>query len=81
MGINDHPRRSQTLEDVVQPRQERLRRADENESTPREALVEILGLINHAMPSGLYHQTITVTQHGPWYQNSKGSHERSFDAQ
>ena len=27
------------------------------------------------------HQTITVQQHGPWYNKSKGSHERSFEAQ
>ena len=27
------------------------------------------------------HQTSTVQQHGPWYANSKGSHERSFEAQ
>jgi hypothetical protein len=27
------------------------------------------------------HQTDTVPQRGPWYQKSKGSHERSFDAQ
>ena len=27
------------------------------------------------------HQTITVQQRGPWYFKSKGSHERSFEAQ
>ncbi len=27
------------------------------------------------------HQTTTVQQRGPWYFKSKGSHERSFDAQ
>jgi hypothetical protein len=27
------------------------------------------------------HQTIAVQQHGPWLNNGKGSHERSFDAQ
>ena len=27
------------------------------------------------------HQTITVQQRGPWYNKSKGSHERSFEAQ
>jgi hypothetical protein len=27
------------------------------------------------------HQTITVPQRGPWYVNSKGSHEGYFDAQ
>jgi len=27
------------------------------------------------------HQTITVQQRGPWYVKSKGSHERSFEAQ
>ena len=27
------------------------------------------------------HQTITVPRRGPWYPKSKGSHERSFDAQ
>ena len=27
------------------------------------------------------HQTITVQQRGPWYVNSKGSHEGYFDAQ
>ncbi len=27
------------------------------------------------------HQTITVQQRGPWYLKSKGSHERSFEAQ
>jgi site-specific DNA recombinase len=27
------------------------------------------------------HQTIAVRQRGPWYVHSKGSHERSFDAQ
>src|SRR5262249_44305323 len=26
------------------------------------------------------HQTATVPQRGPWYVNSRGSHERSFDA-
>jgi len=28
-----------------------------------------------------WHQTGTVPQHGPWYVKSRGSHERSFDAQ
>ena len=32
-------------------------------------------------PAGRLHQTITVQQRGPWYEKSKGSHERSFDAQ
>jgi len=27
------------------------------------------------------HQTTTAQQHGPWYFKSKGSHERSFEAQ
>jgi hypothetical protein len=27
------------------------------------------------------HQTATVAQRGPWYVKSRGSHERSFDAQ
>ncbi len=27
------------------------------------------------------HQTITAQQHGPWYNSSKGSHERTFEAQ
>jgi len=27
------------------------------------------------------HQTMAVPRHGPWYPKSKGSHERSFDAQ
>ena len=32
-------------------------------------------------PAGRLHQTITVRPRGPWYEKSKGSHERPFDAQ
>src|SRR5882724_3546451 len=32
-------------------------------------------------PAGRLHQTITVQPRGPWYEKSKGSHERPFDAQ
>src|SRR6267142_611742 len=32
-------------------------------------------------PAGRLHQTITVQPRGPWYEKSRGSHERPFDAQ
>jgi len=36
---------------------------------------------SHRRRQDCSHQTDTVQQRGPWYFKSKGSHERSFDAQ
>ena len=36
---------------------------------------------SHPTPAGRWHQTISVPRRGPRYENSEGSHERSFEAQ